>query len=92
MSDSCDPMNCSLSGSSVHGILQARILEWVAQRQEVNKCYWKNSINKLDRCKVATNLQFVKEKKISICEVQLKAQWNEVCLYLLDYLEFTNKI
>ena len=25
----CDPMNCSLSGSSVHGILQARILEWV---------------------------------------------------------------
>ena len=26
----CDPMNCSLPGSSVHRILQARILEWVA--------------------------------------------------------------
>ena len=26
----CDPMGCSLPGSSVHGILQARILEWVA--------------------------------------------------------------
>ena len=26
----CDPINCSLPGSSVHGILQARILEWVA--------------------------------------------------------------
>ena len=26
----CDPMVCSLPGSSVHGILQARILEWVA--------------------------------------------------------------
>ena len=26
----CNPMNCSLSGSSIHGILQARILEWVA--------------------------------------------------------------
>ena len=26
----CDPMNCSLPGSSVHGIFQARILEWVA--------------------------------------------------------------
>ena len=25
-----DPMNCSPAGSSVHGILQARILEWVA--------------------------------------------------------------
>ena len=26
----CDPMDCSLPGSSVHGILQVRILEWVA--------------------------------------------------------------
>ena len=26
----CDPMHCSLPGSSVHGILQARILEWAA--------------------------------------------------------------
>ena len=30
VSDSCDPVDCSLPGSSVHGILQARILEWVA--------------------------------------------------------------
>ena len=29
MSD-CDPMGCILPGSSVHGILQARILKWVA--------------------------------------------------------------
>ena len=26
----CDPVDCSPSGSSVHGILQARILVWVA--------------------------------------------------------------
>ena len=26
----CDPMDCSLPGSSVHEISQARILEWVA--------------------------------------------------------------
>ena len=26
----CDPMDWGLIGSSVHGILQARILEWVA--------------------------------------------------------------
>ena len=26
----CDPMDCSPPGSSVPGILQARILEWVA--------------------------------------------------------------
>ena len=30
MSDSYDAIDCSLPDSSVHGILQARILEWVA--------------------------------------------------------------
>ena len=30
VSNSYDPMNCSLPGSSIPGILQARILEWVA--------------------------------------------------------------
>ena len=30
VSDSLRPMDCSPPGSSVHGILQARILEWVA--------------------------------------------------------------
>ena len=25
-----DPMDCSLPGSSVHGIFQARVLQWVA--------------------------------------------------------------
>ena len=26
----CHPMNCSLTGSSVHGVFQARIMQWVA--------------------------------------------------------------
>ena len=26
----CDPMDCSLAGSSVYGIFQARVLEWGA--------------------------------------------------------------
>ena len=26
----CNPMDCSLPGSSIHGVLEARILEWVA--------------------------------------------------------------
>ena len=30
VSDSLRPMDCSLPGSSVHGIFQVRILEWVA--------------------------------------------------------------
>ena len=27
-----DPMDCSLPGSSVHGIFQARVLEWGAKK------------------------------------------------------------
>ena len=29
MSDSCDPMDCSATGSSVHWISQAKLLEWL---------------------------------------------------------------
>ena len=34
----CDPMDCGLPGSSVHGIFQARILEWVAISFSRNHC------------------------------------------------------
>ena len=36
MSDSCDPMDCSLPGSSVHEISQVRILEGIFLIQESN--------------------------------------------------------
>ena len=29
----CDPMDCSLPGSSVHGIFKARVLEWVTMKE-----------------------------------------------------------
>ena len=34
----CDPIDCSPPGSSVPGILQARILEWVAIISFSNAC------------------------------------------------------
>ena len=37
-----DPMDCSLPGSSIHGIFQARVLEWVAiafSIHSLKKCY-----------------------------------------------------
>ena len=34
-----DPMDCSPPGSSVHGIFQARVLEWSAIAFSNNKCY-----------------------------------------------------
>ena len=38
-----DPMDCSLPGSSVHGIFQARVLEWfaIAFSKEVSRCFKK---------------------------------------------------
>ena len=39
----CDPKNCSLPGSSVHGILQARILERVAKAFSRNQLYFKKT-------------------------------------------------
>ena len=40
-----DPMDCSLSGSSVPGIFQARVLEWI--EQYVEKLY-PNKLDNLD--------------------------------------------
>ena len=55
----CDPMDCSLPSSSVHGILQARILEWVAI-----------SFSRVDICNhPASSLHFLKQE---IGGVQLK--------------------
>ena len=46
----CNPMDCSLPGSSVHGILQARTLEWVAISFSRRSCmclvqyFWKEML------------------------------------------------
>ena len=50
----CDPMDCSLQGSSVHGILQARVLEWVAISFS-SAWKWKVKVKSLSRvCLFAT--------------------------------------
>ena len=41
----CDPVDCSLSGSSVHGILQARIVKWVAISSSKGSSRHKNQIH-----------------------------------------------
>ena len=42
-----DPMNCSLPGSFVHGISQARLLEWVAISLFVGSCIIPGSVSLL---------------------------------------------
>ena len=43
----CNPMDCSLPGSSVHVILQARILEWVAVSSSKYKSWRSNQIKNI---------------------------------------------
>ena len=43
----CSPMDCSPSGSSVHGILQARILEWVAMASSRGSFWPRNLAGRL---------------------------------------------
>ena len=44
----CDPMDCSLPGSSVHGIFQERVLEWVSIAFSVKKTYrWPKTHEKM---------------------------------------------
>ena len=50
-----DPMDCSLRGSSVHGISQARVLEWGAiATLVITAKTWKQPI-----CPSAINLKFI---------------------------------
>ena len=41
----CDPLDCSLPGSSLHGIIPVRILEWVVQWSIMDERLWKKVLN-----------------------------------------------
>ena len=43
-----DPMDCSLPGSSIHGIFQARVLEWGAIAFSEESCLGCRKKNELD--------------------------------------------
>ena len=51
-------MSCNLF--AVEGLKYCENYQNVTQRHEVNKCCWKNGANRLAQCRVAKNLQFVK--------------------------------
>ena len=45
----CDPMGCSLLGFSVHGILQARILEWAALPSSILNKILEGAVTPMER-------------------------------------------
>ena len=64
----CDPMNCSPPGSSVHGILQARILAWAAISSSIythmRERDWHDIVNQL----------YLKKKRVKISKKILREQ------------------
>ena len=49
----CDPLDCSLPGSSIHGIFQARILEWAVisfSRRSFQPMDWTRVCHIVGRC------------------------------------------
>ena len=72
-----DPMDCSLKGSSVHGIFQARALEWGAiafsERNLVLNIHWKDWCWSWNFNCLATWCEELTHWKISWCWERLKA-------------------
>ena len=50
-----DPMDCSLPGSSVHGVCQARVLEWGA----IAFCLYRPRINRITPCVLFLNFPHI---------------------------------
>ena len=73
----CDPMDCSLPGFSVHGILQARTLEWVASSfSKLDSFFLEGSIIELWKSiltSVPLNHIFYKNK---IIPMRRRRQWH----------------
>ena len=72
MSNSLDPMDHSLPGSSVHGILQARILEWVTIP------FSRGSPRPRDRIQVS----FIIEGFFTICESEVAQSCPTLCNHM----------
>ena len=82
VSQSCltlsDPMDCSLPGSSIHGILQARVLEWVAIAFSVGCLYVLAIVNS------AAMIFFKLEYNCFtlLCQFLLYCKVNQPCVYM----------
>ena len=59
-----DPMDCSLPGSSIHGVFQARVLEWGANKH-------------MKRCSTSRNITHQRNAKQNHNEIPFHASQND---------------
>ena len=58
-------------------------LLYVTQRYKLSKCCWENGANRLDGCRVTTNLQSLKKKeKCNLRSTIKQSVIKRLCLYL----------
>ena len=67
-----DPMDCSFPGSSVHGISQARVLEWV---------WWPSPIN----CYILVQIRFCFQ--MNLCEIYENLDFKVFWIFILGILD-----
>ena len=82
----CDPMDYSLPGSSVHGIFQAIVLEWIAisfSKESSQPRDWTQISHIVDRRFTVCNLSQKAEKQISS-----KGYLLNYSLYLFGYIKY----
>ena len=72
ISNSCDPMDYSPPGSSVHEISQARILEWVAIEYVYVKLIKMYTLCPIFFCILSTSQQSFKKKHLTFCLINHK--------------------
>ena len=82
----CDPMDCSLPGSSAHGIFQARILEWDASLLSVGKGPGNNRYK--FRMKNST---FRMKNNTDMLKVRAMSSWKFVTNYILKVTQTSTR-
>ena len=95
----CDPMDCSLPGSSVHGVFQARIREWVChfllqgifltQGLSPHLLHWQ--VDSLPLCHLVTLCIFHHSWKKNEERGSIMKKKNKVSIYAPDVLFSTCK-
>ena len=78
-----DPMDCSLPGSSTHGIFQARVLEWVAIFFS-NAWKWKVKVKSLSRVRLLETPCTADHQAPLPMGFSRQEYWSEVPLPSLD--------
>ena len=83
-----DPMDCSLTGSTVHGIFQARVLEWAAIAFSKGRC--NHTFIRSNRLQVKTTIRYKEGHDILINGSVHDEDISIVNIYVILKLEHQN--